>query len=433
MIFDTINIPSRQNKHRLFWLMLVYLMFAVAYPILFRKTILFLLYSLFASYLAIGYLKQNYVFNVCFIKKNIWFFLFIFICILYLIPSFLFSGWSNDYFYNSSFILRHAYFIIFFPVYIAFGMAIYHNLSSDVNSFLLRRSLSCLCLILTIDIITAILFGNTEFREWNGYTFFLEKAIIWYIVCYIFFFSLVNIKNKFFLMTITSVFFILQRSLGYGHMFNAATGIAIYIYMLFAYLLLAAGNSRRLLVLIFETSIVFVLLFIFITPFFSDAFISDENTYWRLEAWKSNLESVYQNYGFGSGFGTSYFPNEIGIIDEVYRYWIREGQVGNMIDYLFIRGQHSSLVNIFFRTGFLGLICFLFFINTLCRQTYIKTSNNEVLFLFSIFICGFFNISVHVGLESPLFLITLGISIGSLIYSLNSYSNKPLLESINLN
>ena len=426
MLVSPADMRNNQDGRNVFWLMLAYAIIGVAFPILFRETILFLLYSLFAAYLSFKYSKQNNIFTVYFFKRYLYLFLFIFICVLYLVPSALTDGWSNYYFYDSSFILRHAYFVVFLPLYIAFGMTIYFKLSTPINRYLIKRSIACLVLILSVDTITAILFGNAQFKEWNGYAYFLEKSIIWFFVCYIFFFGIVNSRSKHSLIITITIFFIAQRSLGFGHMFNATTGLVIYLYMLLFYFFFSICKSRSALVSIFSISMLFVFLFIFIAPFYSDLFINDENTYWRLEIWKNNLEAVYDNYGFGVGFGTSYFPDEYEIIDEVYRYWIREGQNGNLIDHLFVRGQHSSLINIMFRTGIFGFICFFIFISSIFKQSYIKRHDDDVLFLFGVFVCGFSNVSVHVGLESPLFLITIGFSLGALLNRLSSQKVNSL-------
>ena len=89
-----------------------------------------------------------------------------------------------------------------------------------------------------------------------------------------------------------------------------------------------------------------------------------------------------------------------------------------MYDKLFIRGQHSSVINVAFRLGVVGIVAFLMSIIYLIHSFYVR-GNPERTFLMPLLLCGFMNVSVHVGLESPPFMIMYSIVLGMLMHERN--------------
>lgn len=417
------------------WCLLYYAMIATVFPEIIRSMPLFIVYSIVAVYVVFLQIQRG-MNKVSAVKELSWFYLFIAVSFLYFLSSMLFGSWLDTYFYNKAFIPRQSYFIFFLPIFIICGIGVYFNIHQELNAFLIKKPVRIIVVILTFDFFSAFMFGDMGFREVNDFAYLLEKSLIWLFVCYIYYFGIVYGRNKHGMFLTVTFFILLQRLAGYGHMFNAATGAVMYLYMLVFYFCYILFRSTKWLIIFLSLSLLAITLYVLVFPFFSELFIFDLNTYWRLETWRSNLETVSHLYGFGAGFGVSYFPNEIEIVEEVYRSWLREGQLGNMVDQLFIRGQHSSLINIIFRTGVLGFFCFTMFIFNICKNVYLYRWNKDVLFLSGVFFSGFSNISVHVGLESPPFLISIGLSFGALLYCLiharenkiSNYKNSDLCE-----
>ncbi len=155
--------------------------------------------------------------------------------------------------------------------------------------------------------------------------------------------------------------------------------------------------------------ITLIIIMIFTGYFIQDEIISsvaafDANTGWRLKVWVSGIKSTINDTFFiGHGFGTTYFPSSSGRnSDEFIRFnliqgTLREYLLPNVV-HDFVRGQHNSFVNIFYRMGIFGLLLFLAYFKSIERK--IRNFNaphqlNYVLLL-SMIIIG-----VNVGLESP--------------------------------
>ena len=227
---------------------------------------------------------------------------------------------------------------------------------------------------------------------------------------------------------IALLFFLLQTIEGYGTMFNATTGQVLFLFMLTAYIGKLVMKTNLYIFLVYLFVFLSLLLFVFLAPFYADGFVDDENTYWRLISWQDNIVYVLDSYMFGAGFGVSYFPDNYESVNFTYKKYLSEGYRGGLYDPLFIRGQHSSIINVFFRLGLVGVLLFLYFI---CKSIakLIRTSNNPLIAVSgATFFCGLVNVSVHVGLESPPFLLTFSLAFGLLIASLNA-ENRSCLSS----
>jgi O-antigen ligase len=113
-----------------------------------------------------------------------------------------------------------------------------------------------------------------------------------------------------------------------------------------------------------------------------------DNTGWRLMVWVNNIKyTINDTFLIGHGFGTTYFPSR------------------NTVEFMpdpggddFLRGQHSSLVNIFYRMGIVGLLLFLAYFKSMEKK--IKNFNAPPQLNY-ILLFGMIIIGVNVGLESP--------------------------------
>ena len=123
---------------------------------------------------------------------------------------------------------------------------------------------------------------------------------------------------------------------------------------------------------------------------------SDMNTGWRLKVWVDDIKStVNSTFFIGHGFGTTYFP------------YVQH------TDWNFVRGQHNSFVNIFYRMGIVGLLLFMAYINSIEKKIRNFNAPHELNY---ILLLGMIIIGVNVGLESPGYCTTFVFLIGLVQY-----------------
>lgn len=349
--------------------------------------------------------------------------------LLYLIASIAFGNWTEDYLFDKKFIARQSYFIILFLVYVLAGVRIYNCTASDINNFIKKWGNALLTTLILIDIGLALLLGDTNFLAHNGYTFYLEKTSIWLFICYIYYHQLAHNRKSNITFFITTTGFTAEVLLGYGTMFNASTGAILYALMAVYYLFEKIKLPSNYILTAYSASAASVILFVFVAPFYPDFFANDLNTFWRLTSWQDNLNALLSNYGFGAGFGVSYFRDSQEAMDAAYKAYLADGSSLDMDDQFFIRGQHSSIINIAFRTGAIGLLFFLTFIRELFNIAKKRFQDPKTRTTLLVFVSGLINISVHVGIESPPFFITFALSIGLLIGA--SELNKEKYQAFN--
>ena len=398
------------NYKKISWALLLILGLSVISSSVIRNYVgLFSILAL-ALILSAGYIARN-----GFSKNDYYLFLFFIVGWMYAVFSALSGGWSIEYFHDTSFLIRQAYFLIFMPVFILAGLALQYFIGKRVYELAISKGMSFVVLLLTLDVTLSVFFGDRSFKENNGYSHYFEKSVIWFLVGYV---SLVLMQNRNKSIILVLTFFIfVERIAGYGVMFNAATGMILYLILLM-FCLMFTFNKIHLVKVCTVFCVLSLSAFVFITPLFSEYFIDDINTYWRLESWADNLKAVIHNYGFGVGFGVSYFPDRIDAFENAYRAFSKEGSGMGMYDKLFIRGQHSSVINVAFRLGIIGVVAFLMSVIHLIYSFHVK-NNPERIFLIPLLLCGFVNVSVHVGLESPPFMIMYSVVLGMLMHERN--------------
>jgi len=143
----------------------------------------------------------------------------------------------------------------------------------------------------------------------------------------------------------------------------------------------------------------------------------DPNSAWRFYAWTKNIQySVLNTYAAGVGYGTPYF---LGTKFDL-AYVLLSGREGSSVEdsgqqEAMVRGQHNSLVNIFYRLGIVGTILFLQFVFSLYRK--MGRADMDPLYGF-VFFFMIIDISTNVGLESPATLIQFVLIVAFLIKSI---------------
>lgn len=399
----------------MYWPVISVPILAAVFPGLLRVPAVLGGYTLIALIVASVWVRSNRTIS----RQLKYLMLFAVVGVSYAFLSFLGGGWADGYLFDRGHILRQAYFVLLFPVATIAAMHFYTKKYSHINEYVKRNGVLFLSVIIVLDISSAWLLGGEVFKEFNGYAYYLEKSIVWLVYGYIYYYkvSVASQRVAFYIFLATTFAMLFERLMGYGTIFNAATGVILYLIMLFFYFAKAV-NSSRVLIVFCISSLALLGLLLFVAPFFSALFQSDVNTFWRLESWRENIVAVIGCGGFGVGFGVSYFPATPEAIDYALRASLAEGSTLGAYDNLFVRGQHSSLINILFRTGVLGFIVFMLFLGSIIAASIKLKAREDVYFLMPLFLSGLFNISLHVGLESPPYCIAFSIATGFLLSAL---------------
>ena len=130
---------------------------------------------------------------------------------------------------------------------------------------------------------------------------------------------------------------------------------------------------------------------------------------WRARTWRDNLAALAESDFIGLGFGVPYLPLTQDNLLEVEEHgWLaEEGRPLPPSDYLYVRGQHSSIINVFYRLGLVGGVVFLslnlLLFKRLLRAATIGDLNTARLSSAAgaLLVIALTQISVNVGLESP--------------------------------
>ncbi|MEC9368102.1 MAG: hypothetical protein VX871_05355, partial [Pseudomonadota bacterium] len=157
---------------------------------------------------------------------------------------------------------------------------------------------------------------------------------------------------------------------------------------------------------------------------------ADYNAWWRFTGWQANFAALHDSGYVGVGFGTPYRPVASDNLEHAMRVvqagreaWTAHSQP---YDLIYLRTQHNSFVNIFFRTGLVGGFAFLAFNVALLFGGYRTILHGDparrphLLLAMFLFVVANSQIALHVGLETPRFLIAYALSaalLSALLYS----------------
>lgn len=130
----------------------------------------------------------------------------------------------------------------------------------------------------------------------------------------------------------------------------------------------------------------------------------ETNSLWRLNYWADEMNSLFDSFGLGVGYGTSYAS--VGFLDDA----LSSSPSGpfaasagyTTLDRAFITGSHNSFASIAFRLGIFGFLLFCAYVWSVheeMREGSGKGSTATFVFYASVFLIAF-----NVGLESTLYL-----------------------------
>lgn len=291
--------------------------------------------------------------------------------------------------YEFSFILRQSYLIFCFPI---MWMTV-REIAKDPKRFEIMISDQVLIGAFLLLVI-AYYFGYYDHQPYRHLIFGIA--------------SLYFLKNKNLLS-----FVMLGWTCAIGIFPEQSTGVlsvlaAVAVYTF--YKLCVNFFRQELKVQIIFLAALIVLVFIIGFLLFGEKIAGDANSMWRLSYWMNELRMVRKTWGLGVGFGTAYGDNHF--LNEVNNpnVFIEQVPAGQEAYALFVITQHSSVINVLYRMGVVGLITFLMIFFRLFQwiaKAYNRNSRYQAVLQWSM-INLFFEIvifSLNPGLESPRYMI----------------------------
>jgi len=138
-----------------------------------------------------------------------------------------------------------------------------------------------------------------------------------------------------------------------------ATSATNFLTVIFAALVVAFGHPRRMAV----AMALAIIAMLFTAPFFFQEFSAlDPNSGIRAYFWRDAIDAIVQSHGIGVGYGTEYITNYFQALTGSRWTVVGEGDAGRM--YL---STHSSFYDVAMRTGVVGAVLLLAWINDLFK------------------------------------------------------------------
>ena len=269
------------------------------------------------------------------------------------------------------------------------------------------------------DWATAYLFGDPTFRGFNDYSKYADKGILTLLFSFAYLARVMSRRERHVVpLVLLLVYFGGTKVLTYGSLFQATIGtIIMALLALVTVFRLRPALGAQLLV----AFLVLMLTALTVATMNPQFLVDDANAYWRFSNWNANFGALYDTGFIGIGFGTPYFPvtsdsllHALNILQRGNEPWAGNTQT---YDLIYLRTQHNSFVNLFFRTGLVGGTAFLLFnicviVAALRAMRGAPTElQGQILLGLTLVVMSLLQISLHVGLETPRFLVLYAFSV----------------------
>ena len=311
------------------------------------------------------------------------------------------------------FIVRQASFLVILPLALLAAASVWRWFYVSAFRICGRYFLVLAILLIAADWLTAIFIGDEQFAKFNDYDLYLEKGTIWLLFGFIYLARVVSRPGISWLcLFVLLAYYGGSTALGYGSLFQATTGTLIFIILLVVTVL----HSRPLLCAqALAAGIAAISIGLAVGTVSPEIMSGDDNTVWRFVRWQANFISLYQTGFIGVGFGTPYLPVTTSDLEHALRIfergadpWVSSARI---FDLVYLRTQHNSFVNVFYRIGIVGGLAFVALnialiwkaLSVLPRSDALQ--RQHMVLAIALFMIGVFEISLHVGLETPKFLI----------------------------
>jgi hypothetical protein len=339
---------------------------------------------------------------------------------------------------------RHSYFVLLLLPFIIGGYHIWSVGLPSVVRFAKSFGILILGLLPVADLGTAYFVGTWQ----DGYIHFLDpvQASLFYYIVFSFYIIFTG-KRALPLLLMTAAV-LSDRLSSYGSLFNTLGSLLMFLILVILSIYGRVRNIRGWLL----TALVPVALIVMTVEISAPSLCQEQeknasaifshpgNTYWRCQAWRSNMIELFNTYLIGVGFGVPYHPvtfqNWLDSKNLVHEMNIPPSAAPSEV--LYVRGQHSSLVNVFYRLGVAGGVIFLLMNWILIIRLARASTGDGLLARLSLISCGstvltFLQISSNVGLESPRYFInyTLAISLAVVCLEAVQAERRRLLRRRN--
>jgi hypothetical protein len=326
---------------------------------------------------------------------------------------------------RSDYIARHSYFIfLFLPIVIGCFNIWRVGLETLVH-FTTRYGWCILLSYPLADLGTAYFFGHLQ----DGYIFYLDGAIEGNTFALIYLLYVTFRKRRALPLLSMTTHMLLCRILHLGSLFNSLMSLLMYGILALATLAtlsprFRAGSARAIAAMV--PAAFFVMAIETYDPALCRAqekdvsvvFAHSGNTYWRCVVWQANVGYIFDTYFLGVGFGVPYHPltTENWLASEAAEGEVSVSALAPASEVLYIRGQHSSLINVFYRLGVVGGVLFVLMNWVLILDLARAARGPGVVEQLSLVCCALLvydllAISSNVGLESPRYFVLYAIGI----------------------
>lgn len=314
---------------------------------------------------------------------------------------------------SEKFIVRQSYFLVMLPLAIMAGFVFWQRCYGTLLTFCATFFVPLAVAVMVSDWATAYFFADASYLLFNNHGIYADKGILSLLFAFIYLARVMTRRERHLVpMILLLVYYGGTKLTAYGSLFQATTGTVIMgILALVTVFRMRPALAAQMLVA-FIAVLAAALTVATIEP---DLLRSDANAYWRFSNWNSNFIALYDTSFLGIGFGTPYFPvtsdallHALAIFQRGTEPWVGSGQT---YDLIYLRTQHNSFVNLFFRTGLVGGAAFLVFnagmlIAALrAMRTALPELRGQVLLGLTLLTLSLLQISLHVGLETPRFLV----------------------------
>lgn len=267
-------------------------------------------------------------------KTMICFLLLLLISLVYLCLSYynLADYWNiNNLGYNSFFIPRHYFIILQYFISIGLGYSLYRS------NFLMRiKSKWVIMAIVAIFIMTSMDFAT------NSKSYFTIMVLL---------ISLLGLRYKLLLIALPFFGFFSMEQTTY------LIAIAEVSFIMLFKRSIANFLQKNGKIKLFACFLVSILTFIFLSSTISELVDSDSNSSWRLAVWKNEIASLEKTQYTGVGFGTAYVSNSIPYETDNINMYLKTEK--GFSEGVFIVANHNSVLNMFYRMGFIGGVIFV--------------------------------------------------------------------------
>lgn len=335
--------------------------------------------------------------------------------------------------FRSDYVVRQAYFLIFWIPFFKGAGHFWTICLDSVISLCRRFGIPILIVLALADLVTAKLWGDPRVVEWQGYTFYMEKFSFQFLFALVYM-TYVTFSSRVLLgIGLITVYAGLSTVLQLGINFNANTGKILYLMLLIGSLPFLRFRTRGILLVLLYVAIVANVINGF---FFPELYTQKEDNTWRLAAWSSNIKDLWDSNMFGLGFGTPYFPFTAENLANTLKNNFDSVTVvtKDPFEIQYIRGQHSSVLNVFYRMGLLGGIIFLVLNGLILRAAFRGLRQKSIdgrratLVALILFMTQLLQMTVHVGIETPRFLVIYALS-AAFVIEASLVSRNALVRS----